>query len=45
MKVRFSTTLEEALLEKLKIQAIKERRDVNDILEELIKEYLKGKER
>ena len=43
MRSNFSTTLEKELIDKLKIQAIKESRNVNDILEELIREYLKEK--
>ncbi len=37
----FTTTLDSELLEKLRIQAIKEKRNINDILEQLIREYLK----
>lgn len=39
----FTTTLNSELLEKLRIQAIKEKRNINDILEQLIKEYLQEK--
>lgn len=39
-KKKFTTTLEETLLEKIKIQAIKEKRSVSDLLEELIMAYL-----
>ena len=42
-KVPFQTTLNKQLLDQLKIQAIKENCNVNDILEKLIKEYLKLK--
>lgn len=38
----FRTTIEEDLISKLKIRAIQEKVDVNDILEELIKKYLNG---
>jgi len=41
-RVRFSTTLDSELLEKFKEEAAKEKRNINDILEELIEEYLKG---
>lgn len=39
-KKKFTTTLEEGLLEKIKIQAIREKRPVSDLLEELIRAYL-----
>lgn len=42
MRVRFVTTIEEELIHQIKIAAAKEQRNVNDILEELIQEYLKG---
>ncbi len=41
-RVRFSTTLDSELLEKFKEEAAKEKRNINDILEELIEEYLKS---
>ncbi len=40
-KKKFTTTVDEELLEQVKIQAIKEKRSVSDLLEELIKDYLK----
>lgn len=40
-KQKFTTTIDAELLEKIKIQAIKEKRSVSDLLEELIKKYLK----
>lgn len=40
-KQKFTTTIDGELLEKIKIQAIKKKRSVSDLLEELIKEYLK----
>lgn len=43
MKERFTLRLEGDLLEKIKIQAIKEKRNVNEIAEELFKKYLKEK--
>ena len=39
-KVKFTTTVDVELLEKIKIQSIKEKRSVSEILEELITEYL-----
>ena len=40
-KVKFTTTIDEKLLEQIKIISIKEKRSVSSILEELIKDYLK----
>ena len=40
MRKGFRTNLEETLIDNLKIRAIKERVDVNDILEPLIEKYL-----
>jgi hypothetical protein len=40
MRIRYSTTLDEKILEELKIRAIKEKKRINDILEQAIKEYL-----
>lgn len=42
-KKKFTTTVDPELLEKIKIQAIKEKRSVSDLLEELIKKYLDEK--
>lgn len=39
-KQKFTTTIDTKLLEKIKIQAIKEKRSVSDLLEEIIKKYL-----
>lgn len=39
-KQKFTTTVDCELLEKIKIQSIKEKRSVSDILEEIIKKYL-----
>lgn len=39
-KKKFTTTLEEDLLEQIKIQAIREKRSVAELLEELIRDYL-----
>lgn len=42
MRIGFKTTLEENLISDLKIEAIKNKVNVNDILEELIAKFLKG---
>jgi hypothetical protein len=42
MRVKFTTSLDSELVEKIKIQAIIEKTDVSKILEKLITEYLKG---
>ena len=39
-KQKFTTTIDETLLEKIKIKSIREKRSVSKILEELITEYL-----
>lgn len=39
-KVKFTTTIDQELLEKIKIQAIKEHCSVSEILERLITQYL-----
>lgn len=39
-KKKFTTTLEEDLLEQIKIRAIREKRSVAELLEELIRDYL-----
>lgn len=44
-KQKFTTTVDSDILERIKIQAIKEKRSVSDLLEQLILEYLKGKEK
>ena len=41
MRIRYSTTLNETLLEELKIRAIKEKKRINELLEQAIKDYLK----
>lgn len=41
-RVGFRTTIEKTLIEKLKIKAIQQNVNVNDILEQLIDKYLKG---
>ncbi len=37
---KFTTTLQTDLLDDLKLQAVKEKRHINDILEQLISVYL-----
>jgi len=44
MRVKFTTTLDSELLEKIKIQAIKERTDVSKIFERLIEQYFREKD-
>lgn len=39
-KIKFTTTIDEKLLEQIKIISVKEKRSVSSILEELIKNYL-----
>ena len=39
-KHKFTTTIDSEVLEEIKIQAIREKRSVSDILEEVIKKYL-----
>lgn len=39
-KKKFTTTVDDELLEQIKIQSIKEKRSVSDLLEELIRDYL-----
>lgn len=41
-KTKFTTTIEDTLLENIKIQAIKEHKSVAQILEELISKYLES---
>jgi hypothetical protein len=43
MRIKVTTTIEESLWRRLQVQAIKQGRDANDILEELITSYLKKK--
>ena len=42
MRIGFKTTIEENLIQELKIDAINKKINVNDILEKLIEKYLKG---
>ena len=43
-KKKFTTNIDEELLDKIKIKAIKEKKNVNKTLEELLKKYLEGDE-
>ncbi len=43
-KVRFTTNIDEELLKKIKIKAIEERKNVNEIIEKLLQEYLNRQE-
>lgn len=40
-KIKFTTTIDEELLKKIKIKSIEEGKNVNEIIEELLEEYLK----
>ena len=40
-KVRFTTNIDEELLKKIKVKAIEVGKNVNEIIEELLREYLK----
>ena len=40
-KVKFTTTIDEELLKKMKIKSIEEGQNVNEIIEKLFQEYLK----
>lgn len=42
LRTGFTTTIEKELISKLKIEAVKQSVNVNDILEKLIEMYLKG---
>ena len=41
MRKKFTTTLDEEIIKKIKVQAIKENTDVSKLLERLIENYLK----
>lgn len=40
-KVKFTTNIDEELLKKIKVKAIEEGQNVNRIIEQLFREYLK----
>ncbi len=42
MKKKFTTTIEEELIKKAKIKAIEENISVAELIERLLKDYLKG---
>lgn len=44
VKIKFTTTFDEQLLEKVKIKCIKKRKRVNQVIEELLKKWLKKKD-
>lgn len=44
-RVKFTTNIDEELLKKIKIKAIKEGRNVNEIIEELLEKYLSNERR
>jgi len=41
-KVKFTTNIDKELLKKIKVKAIEEEKNVNEIIEKLLREYLKG---
>jgi plasmid stability protein len=42
MKQKINLTLDEKIIEEVKIQAVREHRSVSDIVEELLRGYLKS---
>ncbi len=40
-KIKFTTNIDEEVLKKIKIRAIEEGKNVNKIIEELLRKYLK----
>ena len=42
MRKKFTTTLDEEIIKKIKVQAVKENTDVSKLLEKLIENYLKA---
>lgn len=43
MRKKFTTTLDESLIQELKLQAIKEKTDASKIIEKLVTDYLAKK--
>lgn len=43
MKKKFTTTLDDELIKKIKIVAIEHDKSVADLIEQLLREYLEGK--
>lgn len=41
-RVKFTTTVNEELLQQIKIRAVMEKRSVADIIDELFEKYLRG---
>lgn len=41
-KVKFTTNIDKELLKKIKVKAIEEEKNVNEIIEKLLQEYLIG---
>ena len=41
-KIKFTTNIDKELLKKIKVKAIEEEKNVNEIIEKLLREYLKG---
>lgn len=41
-KIKFTTNIDKELLKKIKVKAIEEEKNVNEIIEKLLQEYLKG---
>lgn len=41
-KIKFTTNIDKELLKKIKVKAIEEEKNVNEIIEKLLREYLIG---
>lgn len=41
-KIKFTTNIDKELLKKIKVKAIEEEKNVNEIIEKLLQEYLIG---